>query len=139
MPLPACSRRMELEAVTGTDSGISATPRARRDARRWWIALQVALIVPFLWVAAVAIEMTFAMPGKGYRDASGRYVACEALAARGRPHVAPRCAAYGSIETNPSGFATVVSTLAALSWVLWASTRPGRGLRFHARRGSTET
>ena len=107
----------------------------RVHERRWWIALQIAAIVPLMWAVVVVAEMTFAMPGRGYHDASGKYIACEALAARGKPYTAPRCATYGSMETNPIGYAGAFALLVALSSVLWVSTRPGRGLRFSRARG----
>ena len=116
------------------DAAAVALP-VRRLPKALWIALQAATVLPFMWAAVVVIEMTFAMPGKGYRTESGNYVACEALAARGKPYTAPRCATYGSIKTNPTGYAGSVALLCVLSMVLWVTTRPGRGLRFSRRQG----
>ena len=124
-----------LNRVTSEDRVVhEPSSQVRSQGRRWWIAIQLITVVPFLWSAALAIEMTFAIPGKGYYDASGTYVTCEALAARGKPYTAPRCAAFGSMETNPVGYAGAIALVAALSSALWFTTRPGRGLRFSRAR-----
>ncbi len=98
-------------------------------ARKYWIALQIALVAPFLFTAGLVIEMTFAFPGQGYHDEAGKYVACEALASRRSPATPRRCALFGSMETNPSGYAGAIALLAGISGLLFMSTRPGRGLR----------
>lgn len=110
------------------------TPRPRSNRRHLWIALQLAVVLPLAWAAVVVVDMTFAIPGKGYRSASGQYVACEALAARGKSSTQPRCATHGSMETNPTGYAAALAALASLSSVLWVTTRPGRGLRLSRER-----
>jgi hypothetical protein len=106
-----------------------------RDRRRGaWVAFQVALVLPLMLSAGVVLEMTFARPGEGYRSASGVEKSCEALAPRYKSYTAPRCATFGSMETNPLGFGIAVASLAALGAAVWLACRPGHGLRF-ARRG----
>ena len=107
---------------------------ARDSRRRAWIALQVVLVLPFMFSVAIVLEMAFAQPGKGYRSTSGVDVTCEALAPRAKSYSEPRCARFGSMETNPQGFGWAIASLALLGGGIWLSCRPGRGLRF-ARRG----
>lgn len=92
------------------------------------------LLLPFMFSVVTVIEMTFAQPGKGYRSPSGVNVACEALAPRAKSYTEPRCARFGSMETNPRGFGLALVSLALLGGGMWLSCRPGRGLRF-ARSG----
>lgn len=80
--------------------------------------------------AWVTIEMVFAEPGKGYAAPSGQHVTCEALAPRGKSGSKPKCALFGSKETNPAGFALAVASFVLLSGIMWISLRPGRGLKF---------
>jgi hypothetical protein len=108
---------------------IVASSSRSATARKYWIALQVTLAIPFLLSMGLVIEMTFAVPGKGYHDQSGKYVACEALASRSKVSTPRRCSVFGSKETNPVGYAGALAILAATSAILFVSTRPGRGLR----------
>jgi len=108
---------------------VVASSSRNETARKCWIALQVALVIPFLFTFGLVIEMTFAFPGQGYHDQSGKYVACEALASRRSAATPRRCALFGSIETNPLGYTGAIALLATISGVLFLSTRPGRGLR----------
>ncbi len=107
---------------------------SRDNLRRAWIALQVSLMLPFMFSVAIVLEMAFAQPGKGYRSPAGVDIACEPLAPRAKIYSAPRCARFGSMETNPQGFGLALASLALLSGGMWLSCRPGCGLRF-ARRG----
>ena len=79
---------------------------------------------------AIAMEMTFAEPGKGYISESGQPVQCEALAPRGKSRSKPSCAYFGSMETNPQGYAVSLLALAGIGILLSWSSRPGRGLRW---------
>lgn len=65
-----------------------------------------------------------------YVTPSGKYIACEALAPRGKATSQPRCAYFGSKETNPKGFALAIASFAILYGVMWIGSRPGRGLKF---------
>lgn len=94
-----------------------------------WIALQLLLLAPVMLASAVVIEMTFAEAGKGYLSETGRQIQCEALAPRGKSYNKPRCASFGSKETNPFGYVTAIVALGGLGALLWWSSRPGRGLR----------
>ena len=103
---------------------------SRTRRRALWIVFQIGCTLAFLFSSAVAIEMGFAEPGKGYMSASGTPVPCEALAPRVKSYSEPRCARLGSIATNPVGFGLALTSLAALGGILWMTSRPGRGLRF---------
>ncbi len=92
--------------------------------------MQLLVTLPFLFALSIATEMLFAQPGKGYRTPSGTYVACEALAPRAKSYSPLRCAPFGSMGTNPAGFALAIASLGLLSAVIWVSCRPGRGFRF---------
>lgn len=100
----------------------------KRSMRSLWIALQLLLVIPFMFSGAMFVEMTFAEPGGSYRADAGELVQCEALAPRRKPHKSPRCASFGSMETNPGGYAVTVVSLLSLGTLLWWSSRPGRGL-----------
>jgi hypothetical protein len=134
-PVHFTASRMFKPLPSDKPNAAAVAPPISRLPRALWVTLQAGSILPFMWAAVVVIEMTFAMPGQGYRTESGNYVVCEALAARGKPYTAPRCATYGSKETNPTGYTASVALLCALSAILWATTRPGRGLRFSRRQG----
>jgi hypothetical protein len=92
--------------------------------------LQLLLVGPYFFASAVVIEMTFAEAEKGYLSSMGLQVKCEALAPRGRSSTKPRCASFGSKETNPFGYVTAIVALGGLSTLLWWSGQPGRGLRW---------
>lgn len=94
------------------------------------IALQLLLVGPCFLASAVVIEMTFAEAGTGYLSETGQQVKCEALSPRGRSSTKPRCASFGSKETNPFGYFTAIVALGGLSTLLWWSGQPGRGLRW---------
>jgi hypothetical protein len=88
----------------------------------------VLTFAPFMFSTMIVFEMTVAKPGGGYRTDAGQYVHCQALAMRGKSQNKPRCAYYGSKETNPRGYGIAVAALLGLGAVLWVSSRPGRGL-----------
>lgn len=106
---------------------------SRDSRRRAWVVLQLLVVLPFMFATATVIEMGFAEPGKGFLDQSGTYVACEALAPRAKSYTQPRCARFGSMETNPAGFGVAVASFTLLAGIIWLSCRPGRGLRFSRR------
>lgn len=102
----------------------------RISSRTIWIALQLLLVAPFMFSSAIVIEMTFAEAGKGYLSETGRQVQCEALAPRGKSYNKPRCASFGSKETNPLGYVAAIAVLGGFGVFMWWSSRPGRGLRW---------
>ena len=102
---------------------------SRKKYKAAWIGLQLVTLVPWIVSGALTIEMTFAEPNKGYVTSAGEHVSCEALAPRSRTTSPSRCAFLGSKETNPTGFGWVLVSVAVLSGVRWASSRPGRGLK----------
>jgi hypothetical protein len=112
------------------DSVYAPDQKARATRRRAWIGVQLLVTLPFLFALGIATEMLFAQPGKGYRTPSGTYVACEALAPRFKSYSPPSCARFGSMGTNPAGFALAIASLGVLGAVLWVSCGPGRGFRF---------
>jgi hypothetical protein len=103
---------------------------SRPKYRAAWIGVQVVALIPWMLATMVTVEMVFAEPGKGYVAPSGQHVSCEALAPRGKSGSMPKCALFGSKETNPGGFALAVASFALLSGIMWISSRPGRGLKF---------
>lgn len=111
------------------DSVYAPDQKARATRRRAWIGVQLLVTLPFLFALGIATEMLFAQPGKGYRTPSGTYVAC-ALAPRFKSYSPPSCARFGSMGTNPAGFALAIASLGVLGAVLWVSCGPGRGFRF---------
>lgn len=100
----------------------------KRSMRSLWIALQLLLVIPFMFAGAMLVEMTFAEPGRSYRADAGELVECEALAPRSKRYNRPRCASFGSMETNPGGYAVTVVSLVSLGALLWWTSRPRRGL-----------
>jgi len=103
---------------------------ARPEYKAIWVGVQLLAVIPYMVAGCMTFEMVFAEPGKGYVGPSGKYVACEALAPRSRASSPPRCASFGSMETNPAGFGWLVASFALLNGVMWISSRPGRGLKF---------
>lgn len=99
--------------------------------RRRWVALQLLVIVPFMFAGSVVFEMMTAVPGGSYLSETGQHIQCEALTTRGRVNIKPDCASFGSMETNPGGFALAMTAFVSLSALLWYSSRPRRGLRWH--------
>lgn len=99
------------------------------NKRVLWIAGQVLAIVPTFLAFSTVMDMTFAKPGGSYVDESKVLVRCEALAMPTKKWHAPRCASFGSMETNPGGYAAAWLGLAACFGFLWLSSRPGRGLK----------
>jgi|SRR5471030_334994 len=120
-----CSRRL-----TAIIRHSGATVRIINFKRLFWVTLQLLIIVPFGFASSIVIDMTFAKPGGSYLSDTNERVQCEALAPpRKNIYSKPQCAAFGSMETNPRGYAIAVTACVSLGALLWWSSRPGRGLR----------
>lgn len=96
--------------------------------RKFWIAAQVSLVIPTLVALALVAEMTVAEPGKSYKSRSGQLIRCEALVRPIKRSSGPRCATFGSKETNKPGYLLAWTALAACSALLWWTSKPGRGV-----------
>jgi hypothetical protein len=97
--------------------------------RHLWIALQLLVIVPFVFSFTIVVEMTFAIPGGSYFVEPNKPVQCEALVISTKAYMKSHCATFGSKETNPGGYVIAVTSLSSLGIFLWVSSRPRRGLR----------
>lgn len=99
-----------------------------------WVLLQGLLVLAFFSLSALVIEAAFAIPISRYQADYGRVPAnlshCDAVYLPGKRGLSPRCAKFGSVETNPAGFAALGFGLSATVFLLALSTRPRRGLRF---------
>lgn len=65
----------------------------------------------------------------GYYDESGKYIECEAVSPPSKHVKIPKCAPYGSMETNKLGYAIAWFSAASFGYLLWLTSRPGRGLK----------
>lgn len=88
------------------------------------------LIFPLIFLLNIFLEMTFAEPGGVYRVEPNKTVRCEALVAPIKSWHKPRCASFGSMETNPGGYALLVVSLLSLGGFGWATSRPRCEIRF---------
>lgn len=109
-----------------------ATALARPKLR--WVVLQAFLVPPLFFLGALVIEATFPIPLYRYQADHGpvplNLSHCDAVFLPGKRGLSPSCATFGSVETNPAGFAALGFGLSATVLLLALSVRPGRGLRF---------
>jgi hypothetical protein len=103
--------------------------RARRLRTFAWAVVQLFAALPLMFTFFTVLDMTFAIPHKGYVSVSQTYVACEALAPQYKRYSSPRCSRFGSMETNPSGYVLAIGACFTLGSFIWFSSLPGRGLR----------
>ncbi len=85
--------------------------------------------LPMMFAFFTVIDMTFALPGRGFVSKENAVVWCEALAPQYKSYSPPRCSRFGSKETNPQGYAIAIGACVVMGSFLWFSSRPGRGLR----------
>ena len=115
---------------------MTSTPNSSAAARPKlkWVVLQAVLVPPLLLLSALVIEAAFAIPLNRYRADYGQVPVnlshCDAVFLPGKRGLSPRCATFGSVETNPAGFAALGFGLSATALLLSLTVRPGRGLRF---------
>lgn len=118
---------------------MTSTPASSAIARPKlkWVVLQAVLVPPVLLLGALLIEAAFATPLNRFQADHGRVpvalLHCDAVFLPGKRGLSPRCATFGSIETNPAGFAALTFGFSATALLLALSVRPGRGLRFGRR------
>ncbi len=98
----------------------------RSTARGWWTALQFCSVCATLPTGAAVLSMASAEPITQYITQSGVVVHCEAVErTRGRDKLT--CAPYGSMQTNPRGFAMACVLFASAFGLLLYASQPGRG------------
>ena len=95
--------------------------------RSLWTLLQFCALCAFLVVGPFVWEMAGAEAQTSYITRAGQVVHCEAVVHVRGPEKTV-CATFGSIHTNPVGFAAGCAVIVGiLALFMWAS-RPGRGL-----------
>lgn len=90
-----------------------------------------------LYFSSHVIETAFAIPKGEFIERFGQVPSnlseCEAISLPSRRGNVAHCSTFGSIQTNPIAFFGLSVGLVITIWLLFLTTRPGRGLRFSNR------